>query len=359
MSPYRASGMLLLAAFLWGAGNVAQKSVLFHIGPLSVVGARCLIAALVIAPLVFREGSRFQWPRADQWPLIAGVIGSFTAATTLYQAAYGHTSVINSGFIVNLCCVGTPLLAWLLFRARPPALVVPSVALSVLGIFLMGGGRLEAFNRGDVFALLAAGTYALWAVLLGACLVRTPRPLYLMTIKLGAAGVICIFLGIPIEASAFTDFAAAWPELLFLGVFSTGIAYSLQVLAQQHVSATVAMVFVSAEAVFGAVFAHVLIGESLTMMTGIGAALVILAIILISIDPKTARFWPRRARSRIRPVLPVITTGAPAAAVVQSSQPQQPAVLQPTVLPVPAFLRSAEQGRPLPRLVDRADRPQA
>ncbi len=314
-----------------------------HIGPLSAVGARCLIATLIIAPLVFREAARFRLPSKDQWLLMAGVIGSFTAATTLYQTAYGYTSVINSGFIVNLCCVATPILAGCCSGRAHPCLSCRRSPFPFLGIFLMGGGRLEAFNRGDVYALMAAVLYALWAVLLGAFLLHSPRPLYLMTIKLFASGVICIGLGFFIEAPDLADFSAAWSQLLFLGIFSTGIAYSLQVLAQQHVSATVAMVFVSAEAVFGALFAHFLIGESLTAMTGIGAALVTMAIFLISIDRKPRRFWWRHAKSRIRPALPVIA----AEPLPRPLMPPPAMTPSQAALPVPVFLRTAVPDPPL------------
>jgi drug/metabolite transporter (DMT)-like permease len=306
MSFTRASLMLLLAAFLWGAGNVAQKTVLLHIGPISAVGARCLLAALLVAPLVRLEKERFALPRRGDWTLLLAIALSFALATSTYQAAYGYTSVMNSGFIVNLCCVATPLIAWIILRLRPPVMAIPSILCAMLGVFLIGGGTIEAFSRGDFLALLAAFFYAAWAVFLGIYLSRSSRPFFLMALKLAATGLMCLGGGVLIEAPHPGQFLAAWRELVFLGIFSTALAYSLQVFAQQYVSATIAMVFVSAEAVFGAVFAHIFLGEDLTLMACAGGLLVIVGIVLISIEGPA---WPAKANRRWknkRPVVPVV-----------------------------------------------------
>jgi drug/metabolite transporter (DMT)-like permease len=304
MTRLQANLLLLLAAALWGSGNVAQKTILADLGPFSAIGLRCLVAFLVVLPFAWRERRQLQLS-SDAGKLLAGVAVSFAAATTLLQICYGGTSVTNAGFFVNTCSVMTPMIAWLLLRSKPSFMVFPAIALSIGGIFLMGGGVMAALSWGDGLALASAFFYALWAVLLGALLLRLPSPFFITAASFAFTALAGLTLGsLGLDGAdrpiSLTAFAGAAPELLYLGVLSTGVAYTLQVIAQGHTTATSAMIIVSAEAIFGAIAASVILGEMLMPMGWAGAAMVTAGILLVALPSD----YPRRKRVTLEPRAP-------------------------------------------------------
>ena len=153
MGRAQANGLLMLVAFLWGAGNVAQKTVLEDVGPFTAIGLRCLIAALVLAPFFAHTETN---PMKGKLRSALKVIATFAVAVTLYQMAAGLTSVTNAGFLVNIGIVITPIVAWALLRQKPSVLVWPAACLTLIGAYLMSGGMHSQFNLGDKLAVASA-----------------------------------------------------------------------------------------------------------------------------------------------------------------------------------------------------------
>ena len=165
MSKTRANLLLLLAAAFWGFGNVAQKTVLEHLDPLSAVGLRCLIAGLVVLPLVSSERHpNLGW---RYWTSLARVSALFAVSIGIQQIAYQDTSVTNASFLVNTATVMTPLAAWLVIGERATAVIWLAAGATLIGALLMSGGLSASLSRGDLAALVSAACYALWMVELG------------------------------------------------------------------------------------------------------------------------------------------------------------------------------------------------
>lgn len=307
MRQSQANALLLLAAFLWGASNVAQKTVLADLGPLTTVGLRCLIGAMAILPFVRREiRLRELLPRQD-WTgiVVTGLL--FTGAITIQQAAYAATSVTNGSFLISTTTVMTPLASYLLMRNGLAPGIVPSVALGIAGALLMSSGSPTAATWGDLGCLVSAAFYSLWFVVLGRVVVRTRRPGFLTLAQFVITGGFCLTIGGLVEPVTLQRLHGAAPEIVFLGVFATGFAFGLQAIAQQYTSASTAAILTSAESVFGAACGCLVLGESLSIAAGIGALLIIASIIVVQIDRPCAmklirlrlRHTPGTKKSRI------------------------------------------------------------
>ncbi|MEP7173209.1 MAG: DMT family transporter [Aestuariivirga sp.] len=279
----QANQLLLIAAILWGAGNVAQQTILEHIGPFLAVGLRCAIACLVILPFAFAANTmtRTREMTEDRSGILA--ILSFTIAITVQQIGFAYTTVTNAGFIVNTTAVATPLLAWVLLRRRPESKIWPAAALSFFGAALLSGGSLGGINLGDVLCFISAIFFSLWMIYLGEFVTRNGNAVQLTLAQFSLAGFICISLSFLLETISFDSIEAALPELLTLGVFSTGVAFLLQSFAQKYTSAGEAAVITSGEAVFGAVGAAIYLGERLGVLAGAGAALVLVGVLILQI----------------------------------------------------------------------------
>lgn len=281
MGRAQANGLLMLTAFLWGVGNVAQKTVLEDVGPFTAVGLRCLIAAMVLAPFFARTKTT---PEKGKVISALKVIATFAVAVTLYQIAAGLTSVINAGFLVNVGIVLTPILAWGMLRQRPCVLVWPAAGLTLTGAYLMSGGMFSQFNLGDLLAITSATFFSFWMIFLGQFVTRFGEAGFISFMQFLATGFVCLVIALMVEPISSAGLLSALPELLMLGIVSTGIGYLLQAIAQTHTSASEAGVIVSAEAIFGAACAFILLGETLDYEGLFGATLILSGIGIVQLN---------------------------------------------------------------------------
>jgi drug/metabolite transporter (DMT)-like permease len=279
----QANGLLLLAAMLWGSGNVAQQQVLVFVGPLTANGLRCLIAAAVVLPFCRREPRGEAALGRNGWMFGSAVAFSFAIATALMQAAYGLTTVTNAGFLVNTCTILTPVAAWFLMKQRPGPIVWPAAVAAFLGAVLMGGGSLAALNFGDVLCLASAMAYAVWMVCLGEFVTRYGRAGVMTVAQFLFAAVFSLAPAPIFETASLSQLFAAAPYLFYLGIVSTGGGYALQAIAQRATPASEAAIIVGSEAVFGAFAAFVLLGERLDAAGFAGAVLIASAIVLLQV----------------------------------------------------------------------------
>jgi drug/metabolite transporter (DMT)-like permease len=283
MTKARAHGLLLLAALFWGLGNVAQKTVLGHMGPLTAVGLRCLLAFVVLAPfllLVARSRPSASWLRGA---VLVAVL--FAAALCLQQAAYLSTSVTNASFLVNTATVMTPLVAWLILQEAPGRTVMFAALVTLAGASLMAGvhAGLEDFTAGDLLCMASAALYASWMVALGRLVKDHDFPLHTALMQFALAALICLPIAAAFEVGPTeTAIWQALPELVVLGLFSTAGAFGLQTYAQRFTTASTAAVLVSAESVFGALGAYLILSERAHPVALAGGALIMAAIVMVA-----------------------------------------------------------------------------
>jgi drug/metabolite transporter (DMT)-like permease len=286
MSPNQATAIALLAAFAWGTGNVAQKTILEHLDGWSATGITSLVGAAVLLPFALREGRGVLPSAKGSLPLLFGVSLLFTFATTAMQFGYGLTTVTNAGFLVNTAAVLTPVLAWAFLSQRPHVAIWPASLAAVLGIFLMAGASWRGLSPGDLLALLSATAFAVWTLAVGFYVMRTHRPVLMTAVQLAVSGVICVIASLTLNGMPPAGaLAAALPEILFIGFVSKGFAYVLMAIAQQHAPATTVAILVSAEAVFGALIAMAVLGETLSLVRGIGCLCIILGVVIAARIP--------------------------------------------------------------------------
>ena len=276
MSRPVANILLLMAAALWGFGNIAQKTVLEHLDPFSAVGMRCLIGGLLVLP--FLRLDRRVTSDPGFWHSAARVAMLLAVALLLQQTAYLTTSVTNAGFLMNTATVITPLLAWAVFRERTGLHVWVAAAATMVGILMLCGG-VQGMGRGDLTSLASALFYALWMIALGRHMQTFGRAIRTACVQFLVTAAIALPIGAVTGHLSVAAMISAWPELLILGGGSTALAFGLQTVALRHTPAAHAAVIVSAEGVFSAMAAAVFLGERMSVTAVLGAALMLAAII--------------------------------------------------------------------------------
>ena len=287
MTNWRSHALLLLAAFIWGSSNVAQQNVLHYLGPITTVGLRCVLASIVVLPFIWR--CKTEIPRvwaSDKWLIIYTSL-LFGLGTTLAQIGIGKTSVINASFFINTWTVMMPFCVWIALGTRPTLMILPAAGLTLLGTCLMCGGTFSALNSGDMLCLLAALVYTGWAICLSEFVRKFGHAFLISMAQFVITGLVCTILGLWFEPIGFASLQDALPDLLLVGIFSTGVGYILQAIAQAKTSLSVAAVILSLEAVFGGLAAILLLGEGFTSTTLVGTALIFAGVVLAQLTCET------------------------------------------------------------------------
>lgn len=291
MSRFKANSLLLLAAIIWGVGNVSHKTILAHLDPLAVVFLTSAIAGMVTLPFAMRE--RDAVTSTGWFTSVARVVALFAFCCVVQQLSYVSTTVTNSSLLISVSTVITPIAAWLIMRERPSAVILFVAVLTVVGSALLAGGFSGSATTGDAFAIVTAICFAVWTVELGRHVQAHGRPF---------ATAAAQFLGTAIATLPFAlqgtmsvqTILAAWPELVMLGVFSTAIGFCLQTSAQRYTTSSHAAVICSGEGVFAAISAAAVLGERLSPDGLLGAGVILCCVLFVALSagPKLSASLP-------------------------------------------------------------------
>jgi len=281
--------LLLIATAIWGLAFVAQKAAMAHMGPLTFSGTRFLLGGVALLPFALIElrrkavSPRQFSPRL--WLQIAVLCAAFFAGSLLQQYGLAQTSVTNSGFLTALYVLFVPLIAFVVIRARPHPIIYLGAPLALIGIFYLNGGRLEAFNFGDMLVVVSAVFWGGHVFMLGLLTRQTGLPIVLSAITVLSVGVVCLAFAFVFEVPELSGILSGWVQILYVGLMSTAIAFTLQAIGQQHVPSANAAIILSAESLFAALGGALLLGERLPLVGYAGAALIFFAIILVEAVP--------------------------------------------------------------------------
>lgn len=283
---YTGYAMMLLTALIWGFAFVAQKSSMEVMGPFTfntsrfVLGASCLV---LIFPLFKPRSGKLGiagWRRAG-WMGLFLFLGSITQQIGLVSTTAG-----KAAFITGLYIVLVPILLSMCGQALS-RLIWLAVAFGVSGLYLLSiQGADIAPDSGDLWVLASALFFALHIIVIGRASIkhdalRLSIAQFYICAVLSAFGM-CLF-----EVPTIAAVTAGGSEILYAGVLSVGIAYTLQVFAQIRVPAHTAALVLSLETVFGAIGGVWLLGEQMTTRMLIGAVLMMTAIVVAQLKPAT------------------------------------------------------------------------
>lgn len=289
MSRTLANGLMLLTALIWGSTFVAQQLGMQHVGPFTYTGARFLMGAVIVAPLALREYLRVQ-DRGVQFTvhdlLAWGGLGMLLFLGAIFQQiGVGGTTVSNAGFLTALYVPMVPLLGWALDRYRPHPSVWPATVGTVVGTYFLSGGTFTALTTGDWWIIASTVFWALHVLLIGRVAAKKGAPIMVAFTQFVVCGVLAALLATAQESVTTVQLHAALPAILYGGVLSVGIAFTLQVVAQRHTQPTDAAILLSSELIFAALAGAWYLGEQLSTIQLAGGAMIFVCILAVQILP--------------------------------------------------------------------------
>jgi drug/metabolite transporter (DMT)-like permease len=291
MSRLAADGLLLITAFLWGVTFVAQKYAAATVPAFAFVAARFAVSAAALAPFALWEFRRKPHPpRRDEWRLALAIGLTLFFGTTLQQAGIETTSATNAGFLTACYVVLTPLVVWTLTGARPRAIILGAGFVSLVGAWLLAsGGPLGAPNFGDALVLLADFAWATGIALTPIFLARSGRPLLLAFVQYAVCAGLAAVCSALFESTPQGALLASAPTILFAGVVSGAIAYTIQIFAQARTPPAEAALILALEGVFAAFAGALLLDERLTAVSALGCVLILAGAVAVEIGSLLGR----------------------------------------------------------------------
>lgn len=284
--------ILLFTSVIWGSAFVAQSVGLERIDAFTFSGVRTLIGAAVLFLFILirdlstrhrltpeeaalrRSGNK----KALLYGSVLGVV--LCAATNFQQFAFYETTSGKIAFITALYMFFVPLIG-LFFKKKISLSVWICILIASLGLFFLciDPGEPFSVNRGDLLALVCAFLFAIQILL-----VEKFAPLVdgvkLSCVEFAVSGAVSCVLMFIFERPVLSDIAASWLPILYAGVLSTGVAYTLQVVEQKYCEATVASIMMCAESVFALIAAMIILHEIPSVREAVGCALMFFAIVL-------------------------------------------------------------------------------
>jgi drug/metabolite transporter (DMT)-like permease len=273
----------LLCSFIWGTGFIAQDMGMDHIGPFTFSAGRLFLGFFTLLPifLIFElkkvKKANLDYKKIFYYFIIISFLLSY--GNSLQQFALLFTNVANTAVYTVLYVVIVPFVAYFLFSKHTHWSVWPSVLICIVGGLLLTDLDNVSVRTGDAIAVVNAFFWAFHIVFISRFLRIFNFPITIAAFQCLIAGIFAFLPAIAFENFSLLNLSLEWKELMYAGVLSSGVAFLLQIYAQQNLSpAPVAIIF-TLEGVWAAIFGWIILDQYLNETKIVGILLILTAVI--------------------------------------------------------------------------------
>lgn len=287
----KASIMLFATAIIWGLAFVAQAAGMEHLGPLSFTASRCFVAVVflyltykffMMKSASYRE-EKFDMKRTLVGGSICGLV--FTIAINLQQVSLIYTTAAKASFLTALYIVFIPVIG-LFFGRRPSVKIILCIFLAMVGTYLLSINGGLKINRGDLIVILSALVFAIHILLLTKYSTNTNAVLVSL-VQFAVCGVISLVGALVLEDISMEAILKSQATILYVGILSSGVGFTIQLMALKDLEPVVASMICSLESVFGALFGWLILSQEMTEREIFGAIIIFLATIFAQVPIET------------------------------------------------------------------------
>ena len=302
--------LLLLTAMIWGTAFVAQRVGMDSIEPITFNASRMALAAVMVGALAYvlrqkqkiealrlalskqtlpageehiarnAEDSTAPWKNTLTGGICCGLF--LTAGSVFQQMGVVYTSAGKAGFITAMYMLFVPVLNYILFKKKNAWLVGLAVLIGVGGMYLLCVKEDFTLTRGDALVCVCSLMFS-GHILCCDYFVRLAKPIELAAVQFATAAVVSAVAALLSEHPAWDGIVSAAVPIIYCGVVSGGIGYTLQIVGQQYTDPTIASLLMSLESVFAVIAGAVLLGEEMSSREFLGCVILFAAIILVQV----------------------------------------------------------------------------
>jgi drug/metabolite transporter (DMT)-like permease len=276
-------------SFIWGSAFVAQDMGMDYIGPFTFTGVRMVIAFISLLPFFFI----YEFKKIKKNKINFNIIFSYicllgfllSVGMSLQQFALLRTDVANTAVFTILYVVLVPFVAYFLFSKNIHWSIWPSVLMCLLGGFLLTEFDDVTIRAGDTLSVINAFFWAFHIVFISKFLRIFNYPVTIATFQCLVGAVVALVPAYVFEEIVFSNILLEYQELLYVGVLSSGIAFLLQIYAQQNLSPAPVAIILSLEGAIAAIFGWILLDQFLNEVKILGILVILIAVIFAQIVP--------------------------------------------------------------------------
>jgi len=292
---YTGDILLIIAAFIYGSGLVAQKAGMDYLGPFGFTAIRFLIGAVILVPIAFWVRGRIpEEEKKEQMSvreiLPGGILSGINILVGVICQQYGlpYTSVGKAGFICSLYVIMVPIVGMLFLHRKISARIWVAAFIAVAGFYLMSlTNGMEALSRGDVLMFLCAMSLTAYVYTMDHFSVRA-EPTTFICIQFFASGLGAVPFALIFERSTtMADIVACAGPLLYAGVILCALGYTFQMIGQKTVESTRATIILGMESLFSMLSGLVFYHEHLLPKEYLGCLLIFIAVLIAETQKST------------------------------------------------------------------------
>lgn len=279
------SFLLFLTAAIWGTSFVAQSVGMEYVGAFTFSAARSLLGGMALVPVILLMDRKREKDRKTLFKggIACGIL--MCLALNFQQVGIRYTTVAKAGFITAFYIVIVPCLGMIFLKKRYGSRVWVSVVLALAGLYLLCITDGFGIGKGDGYVLICSFLFSLHILVIDhySPLVSGVK---MSCIQFFVCGILSAILAVILENPSPALILKGGESILYAGILSCGVAYTLQIVGQKHVNPTAASLILSLESCISVIAGWLILGQTLTLREGIGCILMFAAVILSQIPER-------------------------------------------------------------------------
>ena len=281
----KGSFLLFITAFIWGIAFAFQRSGMEHVGPITFMAARCLLAVVFLAVLCmvfYGPSDAFRFDKAT----VAGGLGCgvlMTIANNLQQMGMVYTEAGKAGFITAMYILIVPVLNVIIFRRKEPVKTWVAVALGLLGLYLLCAAGTASVTKGDILVFGCAVFFS-GHILCSDRFAGKAEIVKMSLIQFFVSFVLSTMTALLTEEVSLSAIWEGRIAVAYCGILSAGVGYTLQIFGQKSVKPAAASLIMSFESVFAVLGGWLILRETLSVRELAGCIVMFAAILLVQLD---------------------------------------------------------------------------
>ena len=286
MSHMKANFLMLIATFIWGTAFVSQTTGMGTIGPFTFSFSRFFLASLTVLPLVLvYERKNFSIFINNKNYIYLSILAGFAlfGGMGLQQYALLKSQVANAAFISTLYVPFVALISRFFFRSYLHWVLWIAVLLCLLGSYLLSSNQSFDIQQSDSLLFVAAFFFAIHIITVDIFMKKFYSPFTFGFIQYVVVFILSMILAFGFETPKFNNIKIEWFEIIYTGILSAGIGYTLQIIAQSKASPAPAAIILSMESVFGTLAAWILINQVLDLNKIFGCIAIFIGVIIVQL----------------------------------------------------------------------------
>ena len=280
----------LITTFIWGTAFIAQDTGMDNIGPLTFNAARFFVGFITVLPIAFllEREKIFENLNLDKklfFKYLLMMSVSLFLGTYLQQTSLLFTNVANAAFFTVFYVPLVPIILFIIYKTKVHWSIWPSILLCIVGVYFLSDFSNSEILLGDGLVILCSVFWALHIIFAGKFMEKFNIPIFFAALQAILVGTYSLLFALFFEEVNMSNILLENYSIIYAGVFSGGIAFTLQMYAQKNIEEAPAAIIYSLEGVFAALAGWIILNQILDFNNMIGCFLILIAVILSQITP--------------------------------------------------------------------------